>query len=156
MLPHDVLGVQSNASAREVKEAYRKLAFKFHPDLVNARDKEAAEKSFKEISEAYAKLTGRTPASDWRSGGHAYQYRTRGGPGPRVAARFSNSAVALIILMPLTFTGVFLGQKYNKAVEDAWRPHGLFQAPVNEFLREKDLPRQRVWGSSRKPVSDPK
>jgi len=33
MLPHDVLGVQQSASAQEVKEAYRKLAFKFHPDL---------------------------------------------------------------------------------------------------------------------------
>jgi len=59
MLPHDVLGVQQSASAQEVKEAYRKLAFKFHPDLVTPDDKVAAEKSFKEISEAYAKLTGR-------------------------------------------------------------------------------------------------
>ena len=33
-----------------------------------------------------------------------------GGTGVRVAARFSNATVALIILMPLTFTGVFLGQ----------------------------------------------
>jgi len=134
----------------QVKEAYRKLAFKFHPDLVTPDDKVAAEKSFKEISEAYAKLTGRTPTSDWQGGGQSYQYsRSQGGAGLRVAARFSNSTVALIILGPLIFTGVFLGQKYNKVVEDAWRPHGLFQAPVNKFLREEDLPRQRVWGRSR-------
>jgi len=35
---------------------------------------------------------------------------TAGGPGFRVAARFSNTTVALIILVPLTFTGVFLGR----------------------------------------------
>jgi len=35
---------------------------------------------------------------------------TAGGAGLRVAARFSNSTVALIILGPLIFTGVFLGQ----------------------------------------------
>ena len=35
---------------------------------------------------------------------------TAGGTGVRFAARFSNATVALIILMPLTFTGVFLGQ----------------------------------------------
>ena len=34
-------------------------------------------------------------------------------------------------------------------VQDSWRPNGLFQAPVNEFLREDALPRQRVWGAKR-------
>ena len=57
--PYEVLGVERNASADEIKSAYRQLALKYHPDR-NAGDPEAEER-FKEISEAYATL--RDPAS---------------------------------------------------------------------------------------------
>ncbi len=50
-----VLGVPSDASADDVKKAYRKLARKYHPDA-NSGDA-AAEKRFKEIGEAYAVLS---------------------------------------------------------------------------------------------------
>ncbi len=50
-----VLGVAENASADEIKKAYRKLAKQYHPDA-NASDPTAAEK-FKEVSEAYAVLS---------------------------------------------------------------------------------------------------
>lgn len=49
------LGVAKNATASEIKKAYRKLAVKYHPDK-NKGDKQAEEK-FKEISEAYAVLS---------------------------------------------------------------------------------------------------
>lgn len=45
------LGVGRNASQKEIKDAYRKLARKYHPDATKS-DKEKEEK-FKEISEAY-------------------------------------------------------------------------------------------------------
>ena len=45
------LGVQKDASADEIKKAYRKLAFKYHPDQ-NPGDKVAEEK-FKRITAAY-------------------------------------------------------------------------------------------------------
>ena len=45
-----ILGVQKTASDKEIKQAFRKLARKFHPD-VNPGDK-AAEARFKEINEA--------------------------------------------------------------------------------------------------------
>jgi curved DNA-binding protein len=48
------LGVGKSASEKEIKQAYRKLARKFHPD-VNAGDK-SAETRFKEINEAYEVL----------------------------------------------------------------------------------------------------
>ena len=48
------LGVAKTASEKEIKQAYRKLARKFHPD-VNPGDK-AAEAKFKEINEAYEVL----------------------------------------------------------------------------------------------------
>ena len=48
---YDILGVPRTASADEIKKAYRKLAFKYHPDK-NPGDK-AAEEMFKKITAAY-------------------------------------------------------------------------------------------------------
>ena len=45
------LGVSKTASEKEIKQAFRKLARKHHPDL-NPGDK-VAETRFKEINEAY-------------------------------------------------------------------------------------------------------
>ena len=52
---YDVLGVSKDASADEIKSAYRKLARQYHPDL-HPGDEEAANK-FKELSEAYETLS---------------------------------------------------------------------------------------------------
>ena len=51
---YSTLGVAKTATEKEVKQAYRKLARKFHPD-VNPADK-SAESKFKEINEAYEVL----------------------------------------------------------------------------------------------------
>ena len=53
---YEVLGVSKNATADEVKKAYRNLALKYHPDRVTADKKKEAEERFKEISEAYEVL----------------------------------------------------------------------------------------------------
>ena len=52
---YETLGVSRNASEKEIKAAFRKLARKHHPD-VNPGDKSAEEK-FKEINEAYEVLS---------------------------------------------------------------------------------------------------
>lgn len=52
---YEVLGVDKNASAEDIKKAYRKSAMKYHPDR-NPGDKDAEEK-FKEIGEAYEVLS---------------------------------------------------------------------------------------------------
>lgn len=48
-----VMGVKTDASAHDIKIAYRRLARKYHPDLNKAAD---AEKNFKELGEAYEVL----------------------------------------------------------------------------------------------------
>jgi curved DNA-binding protein len=53
---YQVLGVGREATADEIKKAYRKLAMKYHPDKAKG-DKKAAEEKFKQISEAYAVLS---------------------------------------------------------------------------------------------------
>ncbi|MBK1831060.1 J domain-containing protein [Verrucomicrobiaceae bacterium R5-34] len=49
------LGVNEDASAADIKKAFRKLARKYHPDV--AKDKSTAEAKFKEINEAYEVLS---------------------------------------------------------------------------------------------------
>jgi curved DNA-binding protein len=50
---YKILGIDRNASADEIKKAYRKLAHKYHPDVSKEPD---AEKKFKEVGEAYDTL----------------------------------------------------------------------------------------------------
>ncbi len=65
---YDVLGVSRSATGEEIKKAYRKLAFKFHPD----RNKEkTAETQFKEVNEAYEVLSDSQKRSNYDRFGHA-------------------------------------------------------------------------------------
>jgi molecular chaperone DnaJ len=66
---YDVLGVARDASEEEVKKAYRKLAFKLHPDR-NPGDKEA-ESRFKEAAEAYEVLSSPDTRARYDQFGHA-------------------------------------------------------------------------------------
>ena len=76
---YEVLGVGKNASADEIKKAYRKLALKYHPDR-NPGDKEAEEK-FKEAAEAYDVLSNDEKRKRYDQFGHSMGPQGFGGGG---------------------------------------------------------------------------
>lgn len=65
---YEVLGVSKDATAAEIKSAFRKLAKKYHPDV--SKEPNAAEK-FKEAQEAYAVLSDKDKRSKYDQFGHA-------------------------------------------------------------------------------------
>ncbi len=76
---YEVLGVEKNANADEIKKAYRKAAIKYHPDK-NPGDKEAEEK-FKEAAEAYDVLSNPDKRARYDRYGHAGMSGAAGGGG---------------------------------------------------------------------------
>src|SRR6478672_2974842 len=88
---YQTLGVKRNASEKEIKSAFRKMARKLHPDL-NPNDREA-EARFKEANEAYEVLSDAEKrkkydqfGSDWER----YQ-QAQGSPGGFDFSKYAQS-----------------------------------------------------------------
>ena len=74
---YEVLGIEKNANADEIKKAYRKTALKYHPDR-NPDNKEAEEK-IKEAAEAYDVLSNPDKRARYDQFGHAGMSGAAGG-----------------------------------------------------------------------------
>lgn len=64
---YEILGINKNATEKEIKGAYRKLAMQYHPDKNSAPD---AEEKFKEVSEAYEILSDPAKREKYDKFGH--------------------------------------------------------------------------------------
>jgi len=69
---YNILGVSRNASEREIKQAYRRLARQYHPD-VNPGDK-SSEAKFKEINEAHEVLSDKEKRKKYDRFGDQWQH----------------------------------------------------------------------------------
>jgi molecular chaperone DnaJ len=96
--PYEVLGLERDASAQQIKKAFRALARELHPD-VNAHDPQAEEK-FKEAAEAYEILSDEERRATYdrygheglRSGGYAPNFDAFGSIGDLFEAFFGGAS----------------------------------------------------------------
>ncbi|MBW6451530.1 MAG: molecular chaperone DnaJ [DPANN group archaeon] len=75
---YDVLGVGKDATADEIKKAYRHLARKWHPD-VNPDNQKAAEEKFKEVNSAFQTLGNPQKKAQYDQFGHSAFTQGAGG-----------------------------------------------------------------------------
>ena len=81
---YKILGVARKAKAKEIKKAYREKALIYHPDKVQGTDeeKEAAEKVFTEVAEAYEVLSDDEKRGKYDRGEEVFPNQGGGG-GPQ-------------------------------------------------------------------------
>jgi curved DNA-binding protein len=82
---YETLGVARSATAEEIKQAFRKLARRHHPDV--AKDKTAGEARFKEINEAYEVLGDAEKRRRYDELGEHWQEGMPGEPSPHRRGR---------------------------------------------------------------------
>jgi len=102
---YETLGVGKTATEKEIKQAYRNLARKYHPDVYQGDAKKAAEEKFKLINEAYEVLKDPEKRKkydqlgmNWQAGQdfepqqgwQSYGYHTAGSSDPRFSDFFSS------------------------------------------------------------------
>ena len=74
---YEVMGVARSATAAQLKQAFRKLARKYHPDM--NPDDSTAEQKFKELNEAYEVLSDADERAKYDQLGASYQqWQSRG------------------------------------------------------------------------------
>ncbi len=133
---YKTLGIARGASAGEVKSAFRKLARKYHPDTNKGNP--AAEKTFKELSEAYDVLSDPkkraeydSPVSQFRNAAGGRGPATAGGPFGGANVEWDLNDVGDI------FGSIFRGRGGQGArSRPAEPPEQIYETPVELTLRE--------------------
>jgi len=139
---YDILGVSKGAPADEVKKAYRKQALEWHPDK-HKDNKEAAEKRFKEINEAYQILSDVEKRRAYDQFGHA-AFSPGGMPGGFGAAGGPSTQTGRYGPFTYTYTttggGPFAGFDFG----DPFEIFEQFFGGATPFRRAARVPRYSI------------
>ena len=158
---YEILGIQSTATARQIKIAYRKLALKYHPDKNPGNH--LAETKFIEVAEAYQILSNPLKRNQYDNGleidpntNYEHEYRARRRPPPHFYYKYKSekttyskkvymyaaaSVVAITIValvFPLYLMQVASAKHYEKAVS-FYLAGKYYSALHNVDLSIKDL-----------------
>jgi DnaJ-class molecular chaperone len=144
---YKILGVKRDATEQEIKQAYRKLARKLHPD-VNPGDK-SAEAKFKEVNEAYEILSDKDKRKKYDTYGdqwqHADQFARSGAQqnpfwqsGETREFQFDDGDFASI------FGNLFRGGRTGRSSRTRTRENLDMDLPIEVTLEEAYLGTRRV------------
>jgi molecular chaperone DnaJ len=155
---YNILGVSRNASEKEIKQAYRKLARKYHPD-VNPNDKEA-ESKFKQINEAHEVLSDKEKRAKYdkygdqwqqaeqfeKAGGQHYYRNSRGSPFEGFS--FSSSGGGVHFGGEEEFMGLFddiLGSRRSYGTRVKTQKGQDIESPIEVTLEEAYTGTSRIF-----------
>ncbi len=130
---YDILGVESNASQQQIKEAYLRLALKYHPD--RNKDDPGAASRMKEINESYAVLSDPGKRRQYDSLRQAY--------GSSAYGQFRQT---------YSEQDIFRGSDIQQIFEEISRAFGLrgfdelFRGPEGQFYRTFEFRRPGAFG----------
>ena len=113
---YEILGVARDASVEEIKQAYRKLALRYHPDK-NPGDKQAEER-FKEVTTAYEILSDEKKRAEYDEQGRGGFERTHSGD-------FADIEVEEILGRHADLFGSLFGSQFHARRPVAQRGHDL-------------------------------
>jgi curved DNA-binding protein len=89
---YEIMSVKRDATLKEIKSAYRKLARKWHPDLHSGDEKAVAEEKIKKINEAYEVLGDKEKREKYDRLGSNWQNGQDFEPSPNAGAHFNSSS----------------------------------------------------------------
>ena len=156
---YDRLGVSKNASADEIKKAYRKLSKKYHPDI---NKEPGAEEKYKEVQEAYETLSDDQKRAAYDQYGAAGANGGFGGAdgfggfdgaggsvGLKISSQVSSAEVVLHAIQMLLVKGMYLQYRVNLTFEEA-----IFGAE-KEVKYNREASCRTCNGSGAKPGTSP-
>ncbi len=131
---YETLGVSKTATDKELKQAFRRLAKKYHPDA--NPDNPQAEAQFKEINEAYEVLSDKEKRAQYDQLGSAYQ-QFGGTGGPRYYTNVDVDESAFADILESMFGGFGRGGRGQQAYTRPTAVEGRdIEQPVTISLRE--------------------